>query len=318
MPFTNLDSWLPTSQEFINHWTQVNTELGPGGPMTLIGPYTVGNLTTDRADLDTKMTAVTAADNVLTNAKGDYDVKKAALVVRLKQFRGACTSLLAGSQYEKSPPVVPNPSSIGGKFITAFDDMASVWAQINATPPPGFTPPLALQGGYLIAAFNTELAAFRAAHTAYTNAFKNAGIAREARDIQFKKIYGKLKGYKGRCISLLASNSPLLATIPALSDPGGPTPDPVILTGVWVSSTGRLTWTASDHPDLDHYRISAHTGPKYKASEEQFVANVAAGTQLFDTLFGLGASGASMLFKVYVVLSTGNERGSNSVKITRP
>lgn len=316
MSISNQDSWLPTYQEFINHWTVVNAELG--SQMTLLGPYSMANLTTDRTALDTLMTAVTTADNVLTNAKGDLDIKIAAGVVRLKQFRGACQALLGGSQYEKSPPKVPSSGSIPGKYVKAFDDMANVWLQVNTAPPVGFTGPLSLQGGYLIAAYNTELAAIRAAYVAYTNAQENAKIAREARNIQFNKIYAKMKTYKGRCVSVLAANSPLLATIPVLTAPAGGTPEPVVLTGVWVSSTGRLTWTPSTNPNLLHYQVRFHFGPKYKAADEQIVDTVAAGTHLYDTLFNLGASGAVALFKVYVVLTTNNEKGSNAVKIIRP
>ena len=72
MPITNLDSWLPTIQEFINHWTQVNTELGAGGPLTLLGTYTVALLTTDRTNLDGLMTAVVAADNTWITARATW------------------------------------------------------------------------------------------------------------------------------------------------------------------------------------------------------------------------------------------------------
>jgi len=70
MPITNLDSYLPTAQEFINHWTQVNLELGPGGPLTLLGGYMVALLTTDQTTLDAAMTAVVAADNTGTRRHG--------------------------------------------------------------------------------------------------------------------------------------------------------------------------------------------------------------------------------------------------------
>lgn len=322
MPITNLDSWIPTTQEFINHWTQVNTELGPGGPLLLLGAYAVATLTTDRTTLDGQMTAVVAADNVQTNARGDFDIKNAALVERLRQFRGACTAYLAGSSYAKSPPKVPPATSIGGKFISAYDDMANIWGQVNASPPPGFTPPLTLATGYTAATFNTDLAALRAAYIAYTNAVENASIAREARNLTMERIFARLKQYRGAAIAKLPPTSPLLATIPQLTAASGSTPDPVNLSGQWIASpapgTGRLTWTASTHPDLLHYAIRYHPGPKYKAAEEQAVTTVAPGILTLDTLFGLAASGSVSWFKVYVVLTTGNERGSNAVKITRP
>ena len=38
----------------------------------------------------------------------------------------------------------------------------------------------------------------------------------------------------------------------------------------------------------------------------------------FLTAAGLGATGASARFRIYVVLTTGNERGSETVTVTRP
>ena len=52
-------------------------------------------------------------------------------------------------------------------------------------------------------------------------------------------------------------------------------------------------------------------------SEEQVVQPVSKTLATLDTTFGLGAAGAVSLFKVYVVLNSTNEKGSNSVKVTR-
>ena len=317
MPVTDLASWLPTLQEFINHWTQVNTELGAGGPMTLLGPYAVAGLTTDRSTLDSLMTAVVAADNAATNARGDFDVKNAAMVAKLKQFRGACKAYLPGSSYSKSPPTVPKSGSIAGTFLTAYDDMANLWTQINTTPPAGFTGPLTLAGAYPVLAFNTDLLALRASATAYTNAVQNATIAREKRDLLMAQLVARLKQYRGAAVAKLPTSSPLLATIPTLSPPPGATPQPVTLSGTGTVTGAHLVWTASTNPALSHYAVRYHPGPKYKASEEQAVAIVPAGTLFLDTDFGLAASGSSGWYKAYVVLNTGNERGSNAVKVIR-
>jgi hypothetical protein len=317
MPISDLASWQPTLQEFINHWTQVNTELGAGGPMILLGPYAVAGLTADRTTLDGYMTAVTVADNSAVAARGDFDVKNALLVARLKQFRGACKAYLPGSSYAKEPPTVPKAGSIAGKFLTAYDDMANLWSQINTTPPSGFTGPLTLAGGYALATFNTDLAALRTSATAYTNGIQNASIAREKRDILMGQLITRLKQYRGAAVAKLPSTSALLNTIPALSPPPGATPQPVTLSGSGTVTGGHLVWTASSNPALSHYAVRYHPGPKYKASEEQAVAIVPAGTTVLDTNFGLAASGSSAWYKVYVVLTTGNERGSNAVKVIR-
>ena len=47
MAISTIGSYLPTMQEFIAHWTQVNAALAPGA-LTLKGGYTLANFTTDR------------------------------------------------------------------------------------------------------------------------------------------------------------------------------------------------------------------------------------------------------------------------------
>ncbi len=318
MPITSLNSYLPTLQEFINHWTQVNTELGAGGPLTLLGAYPVATLTTDRTALDTLMTAVTAADNAWNIARADMDIKRAALVVRLKQFRGACTAYMPGSSYQNAPPRLPATGSIIGKYLTAFDDMANLWTQINATPPTGFTGPLTLGSTYTLATFNTDLAALRTSATAYSAASQNATIARDKRNLLMATLVQRLKQYRGAAIAKLTAGSALIASIPALTAPSGSTPKPVRLSAVWDTDHATLTWTPSDNANLDYYSFRYHPGPRYKAAEEQAVDTTVPGITTFETDFGLVASGAVAWFKVYVVTTTGNEKGSAAVKVIRP
>lgn len=83
-------------------------------------------------------------------------------------------------------------------------------------------------------------------------------------------------------------------------------------------SKAHLVWSASANPALDFYSIRYHTGPKYKAAEEQVVGSATVGTLEFLTDFGLPAQGSVAWFKVYVVTTTGNEKGSNAVKVIRP
>lgn len=77
-------------------------------------------------------------------------------------------------------------------------------------------------------------------------------------------------------------------------------------------------WNASANPNLAHQGIRYHPGPRYKAAEEQSVALIPAGTTTTFSDYELPASGSVPSFKVYVVTSTGNEKGSNAVKVVRP
>ena len=67
----------------------------------------------------------------------------------------------------------------------------------------------------------------------------------------------------------------------------------------------------------DHYSVRTAAGPSYHAADESVVAEVPAGTTAYSTNEGLSASGATALFRIYVVPTTANEKGSNTVSVTR-
>ena len=82
MPISVIGSYLPTTQEFIAHWTQANAELG-ASPLTLLGGYTLAAFTADRAALETAIVALHPVDNTRANTTTDRDLKKAAIRARL-------------------------------------------------------------------------------------------------------------------------------------------------------------------------------------------------------------------------------------------
>ena len=321
MPITTVASYPITTEQFINHWNQVNTFLGlPANALTLVGGYTVANLTTDRTALLTAITAVVAADNVQTNTAADRDIKKAALRVRVTQFRGLVSGLLMGSIYVRSLPTLPKFGASEGPYLRPLDDMQNLWTQINASPPSGFTGPLLLAGGYTLAAFTTELAALKTAYTASNDATQNATIARSGRDVLLAPVRARMQQYRKSVVGKLPPGNPLLATIPAYSPPAGSAPDPVSASGHWdaAHNIAVLDWTASTNPHLNNYDIRAAPGPVYRTKDETSIDSVGDDILHYETTVGLAASGATALYRVYVVLTTGNERGSATVKVTRP
>ena len=78
-----------------------------------------------------------------------------------------------------------------------------------------------------------------------------------------------------------------------------------------------MSWTASTDPDFLHYQVRRSGASPYSTSTELVVATIPAGTLTHSTLEGLPTNGATMGYKVYVVLTTGNEKGSNAVSVTR-
>ena len=73
-------------------------------------------------------------------------------------------------------------------------------------------------------------------------------------------------------------------------------------------------------PDLASYELRGCIGgTKYDTDLEQVLGTHPAGTVTpFASSNGLLSSGSKVFYKVYVILSTGNEKGSKSVSVVRP
>ena len=319
MPISTIGTYLPTIQQFTNHWTQVNVELA-ATPLILTGGYALANLQTERANLETAILAVTPADNVRANTATDRDIKKNAVRSRLAQFRALVPGVMAGSIYVRNVPKMPRFTINEAQYLQPFDDMANVWSQINAAPPPGFTAPLTLQGGYTQAAFVAELAVLRAAYIAAGNAIANARIARERRDLLLPGIRTRLQQYRTVARGRIPATSPLLNTIPVYSPAPGSTPAPVSVSGAWNAGTGKavLTWLPSTNPALESYSVRTAPGSSYRTTDENSLVSLDKTVTTFATDAGLAVPGSVAVYRVYVVLTTGNEKGSATVKITRP
>lgn len=321
MPITSIGSWLPTIDEFLQHWTDVNAALAPG-ELALLGGYNRASLVADRTVVENAVTDVQQKDNATQIARGDRDVKRAAIRPRFLQFRAAVNGQLPGTKYIPALPRTPQYGDAPGKWRDAMDDMSNLWTTINANLPPvvGFTPPLFLAGGYAIATFNLDSTAMKTAFTSVENAEQAAQLSREQRDIVFAPVYQRLKQYRQAVVAAFPATSPLVASLPKLTPAPGHTPAPVNVSAAWDAgiSRARITCTASDDPDLAEYELRACFGSMYKTDEEQVIANNPPGTLEFVTDEGLVASGSRVFYKVYVKLSTGNEKGSKTVSVTRP
>ena len=105
-----------------------------------------------------------------------------------------------------------------------------------------------------------------------------------------------------------------------LYGPAGSTPEPVILTGQWnlVTSQADFTWTTSANPNLDSYQARISVGSTYDAATATVIGNFPPGTTSFSTAEGLANPGDVASYKLFVILTTGNAAGSNTVTIARP
>ncbi|HMS56742.1 MAG TPA: hypothetical protein PKA27_15215 [Fimbriimonadaceae bacterium] len=315
-------NYLSKIDEFAAHWPLVNTALG--SPVILSGNYLVATLGTDRTALAAQITAVEAAINTNQGAIATRDTLRASIKERMRQFNQIVRGAFPGSTYVNMLPKIPNIAAAPGLWMKAMADMNNVWTQINAMMPipVGSPVPLVLSGVYNLATFALEQNTLNAAFTAIESTEEAVASAIRVRDSLWNPIYDRLKQYRLSVQGRFPSGAPLLDSLPSLTPPPGSTPAPVNISGVWNAGISKavITYTASTAPNLASYQLRAsYGGTKYNAAAEAVVDTHLAGDLTpFETNSGLVASGSKVFFKVYVVVDTGNERGSNAVSVTRP
>lgn len=315
-------NYLAKADEFLAHWPLANTAFGSA--IVLTGNYAVAQLTSDRAALLTQMNAVVTAENANQSASEARDIARAAIKERIRQFNNSIRAFWPDSVYVNQLPKMPTVRSSLGVWQKALQDVADIWAQINAiTPVPAGAPiPLLLVGGYTRATFVTDQTAAMTAFTTVTSAALAAENARNLRDQIWNPMYQRLKQYRLAIQGRFAVETSIYSSLPSLAPPAGATPDAVNVSASWdlTISKAVITFSESSDPNLDQYELRACFGSRYVAAEEQVLASLMAGDSplRFETDDGLVASGSKVFYKVYVMLTTGNEKGSRSVSVTRP
>lgn len=320
MPISTTNRYIPTMQEFVTHWSNVNVALG-ASPLLLKGGYSLSSLTTERAEIQNLITTVESVNNNRQIAAANRDAKKSAITGRIGQFRAAVKYQVNGSAYVAALPVVPDIKRAEGIFLRPLDDMATLWFRVNNDENiSGFAPPLTLLGGYDLVAFAAELDQLRDAYSAVSAADIEAKLARKRRDALLPTARTRMLQYRTAVLAKFGPDDPFTLSLPKYSPDRGSTPEPVNLSGVWDAASGKanLLWSASDNANLDHYDIRQSGAGTYKAADESSVASVPKTQTAYATNAGLTAPGAVNTFKVYVITADGNERGSNAVTISHP
>jgi hypothetical protein len=319
MPISGIGSYAPTMQEFINHWTNVNASLG-ATPLTLRGGYTLANFTTDRTNILNAINTVINADNTAQTTAAAVISARAAMLDRAVQFRKWVQSYLPSTGYAAALPTAPPIKAAESKFLDPLQDILNLWGNINGDAAlTGVPLPLTLTGGYALANFTTDLNSIRGAFVTAKNASEQASFVRKQRDLLLPPAEQRMKQYRG-VIEARFAGSAFEASLPALSPPPGSTPDPVFVTGGWIAAASHveLKWEPSTNAKLLHYDVRGCSGTTYKVANEFSIDVVEPGEVQWAGTGGVPYPSAQCVYRVYVVLKTGNERGSNDVLVTRP
>lgn len=324
MPISGSASYVSTTEEILAHWLVVDTVLGAGNEihvqngMTRSGIVRAGmqtlfdSLVAKRLDLSGKL-------NLQETARGDIDLRKAQLLLRMNQFNDLIRADFSSTKWVNALTNVPSISDGAGLFTPPLDDAATLWQQMDASL--GGPGSLKLLGDYLQADFATDIVALKTAYTTWRSAGVVANITLLERNQFQDLIYPVLVNYRKKVPTKFAAGHPLIDSLPQVTPAPGSTPDGVTINVVWVpaSQQAKITFTASSATDLAQYELRFCSGPTYNTDLENVVANLPAeATREFLTDAGLATPGNVASFKVYVLTTTGNEKGSNTASIARP
>jgi len=318
MPISGPTSYVPTVEEFLGHWLSVDTALGAGNELVLPGAVNRAALQTRLDALVAKQADVQAKINAEEIARGDIEIRRSDLLTRANQFNDKVRALLPGSKWVRALPNVPTINESQGKFVQPLDDIGNLWGLINADPA---IPDIVLLGGYVVATYLTDVTGLKSASTALNLAGSNSKVAREERNDIQDDIHAVLVSYRQLMPTHFAKTHALVESLPKLTPDPGSTPDAVTANGVWDVASGmaRITWTASTNTNLAQYEVRFCAGPNYSTENESVAASIAPGGTLEVLIdHGLPTPGSVATYRVYVITSTGNEKGSNTVEISRP
>ena len=134
-----------------------------------------------------------------------------------------------------------------------------------------------------------------------------------------QKIYAVLKGYREVVPGICAEFPELLNSVPRLTPLPGHTPARVPAQAEFVApDKSRVTYAASEEKTIKCYQLRGNVGDAYDEEDAMVLAtNVPDAPRVFEVGFGLTQAGARVALKVFVILETGNEAGSEVMVVER-
>lgn len=323
MPISGPSSYLPTIEQFVAHWTLANATLGAGNEIVLVPGIVVGDLVARGEDLKQLRDGVTDKTLDRALAREALNGQLGLMQTRLVEFNDRVRADLPQSTFVRVLPLAFQVGDAENIVREALRQMRGLWIKVNAYAPvpPGLILPYTLRDGYALAQFEGDMESLRLAYRALTEADLALRLAREERNDLQDVIYEVLKKYRLKLPTAVPINSALADSLPALTPAPGHTPEAVAAQAAWVAAQlqAKITWTGSKDADLAHYEVRGVPGDSYHSDDETVLATIMPdAAREFFTDFALSQPGITAGFKVYVVLNSGNERGSNPVYLTRP
>ena len=314
------DEYLQVVGDFLAHWALVDAALAPGVGLSVQGGIYRPGMISLEAELRGNRTALRGKEQAGRIASADLGQKRATLARWLVIFNETVRVWWRDRVESGRLPSVPSETAAVEHQMAAVREALALWTRLNAGPPPGGVPLPLLIGpapGLDRAGMAALLAGVITARDAAESAGWDAGLLRAEREVTEARLRAVLSSYDGAVFTRMGSTSPLARTVPRYSPLPGHTPGAVALAGAWEaeSNAAKLEWDASTDPALLHYEIRACPGRTYGGKRERVVQKVAIDAARIALV---PQDRAAVSYKVYVVLRSGNERGSKAATVLRP
>jgi hypothetical protein len=310
-------SYISTIEEFLAHWARVNADAAAGGGLETRDGKTRADLVALRTTLNDSLSDVQDKLNGKEIDRARVENAKGGLLARSQELGRRLRGMLpVDSPYLKALPEMPLQSSAQEAFLKPVRDCFNLWTRVA-----GAGMVFKLSENFALADYETALDALVELYGVLNTAIMDLKLAREMRNKLQTAARALLGGYRPAVEGLFAPDSPLVLTIPLLSPKPGHTPEPVAAQAVYDAAANEsvITFTESNEADLAEYQVRGVPGAEYDGEDEVVLATIPKGApREYRTDFSLSEPGTAASFKVFVVLTSGNEAGSNTVTVARP
>lgn len=323
MPLHNNTSYIPTINEFIAHWGQVNAVLTPdlSVPAPDLTAMSLLGFVSLQDSLQAQFQTLVGFLNDKEIARGEIRLLKGRLLGHFNEFNAMLDGYWSATPFINARAYAPSASDGEESFISPLRDALSLWQKLNAAAAPaGITLPLVLSDGTGVDDFLDEMANLQAAYATEARANQNAVLARSQRDSIMATARAVMVSYRKIIPARCAQFPALVQTMPEVTPRPGHTPEPVNASAVFQApDQAKIVYDASDEATLARYELRGNPGESYQEDDAVPLATRAPGDpREFVTHFGLTQPGTQASFKVFVILETGNEAGSAAMTVERP
>ena len=308
-------SYPPTMALFIGHWGLTNA--ARPAPLVLKNGETVQTMTDARDAINAAIGNVNASGQNVDTIARDRKDERAALRVRMTQFRKAADYFLDGKNYAAKIAALPPISASDKAYTDAADTMIYAWDKADAEG--GVNGDLKLDGNYTLADFRADVTALQGQPLQSATATLSASGVRDDRNDLLLPARQLMKLYMKAIRTFYKPDSNEVKTLPKLWEQHEENPDAPKVKVEYTpgSSTARVTWAALSDPNIARLLVNIAPGARYLDKNVRRLAELTPAVVSYNLPDGTITPGSTHWIKVVIVDEDGDEIASNAVKIER-